>query len=135
MVFNMYDHQNTVDPGDISATVCPMMEATRYYRVLSDGMSANKDKKRNRGGRQRRANTGHKEMEPGRPPEFREFLWRLVAPENWSVVHDQFDSDLTKYIDAMYGLMLLTNPWIERVPESLETPEGSQVHMKEAAAQ
>ena len=74
MVFNMYEYQITVNPGDISATVCPMMEGTRYYCVLSGGMTANKDRKRNRRGQERRANAGHMEMEPGRSSEFPESL-------------------------------------------------------------
>ena len=37
MVFNISDHPITVEPGDISATVCPMMrEVTRYYRVRKE---------------------------------------------------------------------------------------------------
>ena len=55
----------SVDPEDISAAVCPIMEVTRYYRAVSDGMAAYKDRKRNRRGRERRANADHNEIEPG----------------------------------------------------------------------
>lgn len=58
MAFNMYDHQITEHPGDISATACPMMEVTRYYRVMSDGLAANEDRKWSRGDRERRAKAG-----------------------------------------------------------------------------
>ena len=144
MVFNMYDHPITVEPGDISATVCPMMEVTRYYRVRSDGRTAHEDREKNRGGLERRANAGHKEMEQERPLEFPEFFRRLVAPEDQPGVQDQFDRYtrpgdlLAKNIDAiMYGLkihpdnkMVKTSPWMKRVTESLEIPEGSLAHMK-----
>ena len=45
-----------------------MMEVTRYYRVRSDERTANKNRVKNQGGPERRANAGHKEMEQGRPP-------------------------------------------------------------------
>ena len=132
MVFNMYDHPITVEPGVISATVCPMMEVTTHYRVRSDGRTANEEREKNRGGPERRVNAGHKEMEQGRPPEFPEFLWRLVAPSSCRI----------NLIGIMYGLkihpdnkMVRTPPWMKSVKESLETPEGRKAHRKEAAAQ
>ena len=129
MVFNMYDHQITVNPGGISSTVCPMMEATRYYRVLSDGMSANKDRKRNRGGRDRRANTGHKEMEAGRPPEFPEFLWRLVAPEDRSVVgYNPVYHQQSEHIDTKYHW--IRDMWCLRRSSSFTCPRLSSAGTK-----
>ena len=108
-------------------------------------MTVNEDRKRNKGGRERRANAGHKEMETTR---ISRVLWKKVAPEDRPGGQDQFDrytrsGDLTKNIDAIvYGLMIhpdkqrvLTHPWITRVPESLETLEGSQAHIKEVAVQ
>ena len=68
-----------------------MMGVTRYYRVLSDGMTVNEDRMRNRGGRGRRSNAGHKEIEPGRPSEIPELSWRLVASEDRQGMQDQFD--------------------------------------------
>ena len=75
-------------------------------------------------------------------------LRRLVASVNRRGGQNQFNrctrpGNLAKNFDAiMYGLKIypvneraLTYPWIGRVPEILETPEGNQIHRKEAAAQ
>ena len=69
MMYNMHDHRITLDPGDIAATVCPTMEDTRHNRVDSAWISANKDRTRNRGGRERRANVGLMQINAGRLPD------------------------------------------------------------------